>query len=175
MSVEAKHPAALRLIHWLMALFVFVQAGLGMAMPEGGEADQQATGLLVWHVAVGLGLLVTAVVRVLVRLSADVPALPAGLPRWQRAAARINHVLLYVLMFVVPVLGYLAASGDATVLSALGLPRPLEAGPELHDALREWHGSLAFTLLALVLLHAAAALKHRFLDDPRNDVLRRMV
>ncbi len=86
------------------------------------------------------------------------------------------HGLLYVLMFAIPLSGYfysLAAGVPVTYLGVLPLPVLIGPDPELKDVLKAVHYWLNMSLLAAVVLHVAAALKHQFID--RDGVLKRML
>jgi cytochrome b561 len=98
------------------------------------------------------------------------------MPAWQRLAAEATHVLLYLLMFAVPLSGWLmsSAKGFQTVwFGVLPLPDLLNKDTELGDLLQQVHMILNFSMAALVLAHLGAALKHHFLE--RDDVLTRML
>jgi len=87
--------------------------------------------------------------------------------------------LLYLLMLATPIAGYLMSNTGGKPISYFGLfelPVLMGENHDLHEALEEVHEILAFTILALVILHVAGALKHRFMDkDPNADVLKRML
>ena len=91
-------------------------------------------------------------------------------------AAEATHVLLYLLMFAVPISGWLmsSAKGFQTVwFGVLPLPDLLDKNQQLGDLLKEVHEALNFGMAGLVLAHAGAALKHHVID--RDDVLARML
>jgi cytochrome b561 len=94
---------------------------------------------------------------------------------WQRKAAHASHAALYLLFFVVPLVGwaYSSAAGFPVVLYGV-LPLPDFVSPDraLAAAIKPWHGRLAYTFAALVLLHVAAAAKHQWID--RDNLLMRM-
>lgn len=103
------------------------------------------------------------------------PELVAGMPPLQRIAAKITHVLLYVLLAVVPITGYLLTSFDGEAVKLFGwvLP-PLVAPDEAAGRLfGDVHSFAAWTLLVLAGLHTLAALKHHFVD--RDATLLRML
>jgi cytochrome b561 len=98
------------------------------------------------------------------------------MPAWETAAARGSHLLLYLLLFAVPLSGWLmsSAKGFQTVwFGVLPLPDLLEKNPALGETLAQLHATLNYLFLGVIGLHVAAALKHHFLD--RDDVLARMV
>jgi cytochrome b561 len=97
------------------------------------------------------------------------------MPRWQRLAHHATHHGLYLLFFAVPLLGwaYSSAAGFPVVLfGVLPLPDFVSVSEELAGLIKPLHKLSAFTMMALVLLHVAGALKHQFVD--RDGLLSRM-
>ena len=95
---------------------------------------------------------------------------------WEKRLANASHILLYVLFFAAPITGWLfsSAAGIQTVyLKVLPLPDLLEKNKELADILKLTHRWINYTMAAVIVLHAAAALKHHFVD--RDEVLTRMI
>ena len=98
------------------------------------------------------------------------------MPDWQVRAAAATHVLLYALMLAIPLSGWLYSSATGVQVVYLGLvplPDLVPKDKTLAAVLKAVHGTLNFTLLALVIIHSGAALKHHFVD--RDAVLRRML
>jgi cytochrome b561 len=164
-----------QVFHWaIVALIVaqFVLAKKADALPLG--AAKLAT--LAQHKSVGITILGLAILRLTWRLLGSTPPLPDSTPSWQRRAAHVSHFLLYGLLLVIPVLGWLMSSARNFPVSWFGLvtlPDFIEPNPAAFELLHDAH-EFAATLLAVVaLLHVAAALKHHFID--RDDVLRRML
>jgi cytochrome b561 len=124
-------------------------------------------------------ILFLVLVRLATRLRASVPALPEGLAPWEAKAAKIGHVALYTLMIIVPCMGYSMSSSftqsDGVFFFGVNLPEILPKNDARFEVFQALHKYLAYTLLVLVVVHVAGALKHRFLDSNRgNDVLSRM-
>ena len=97
------------------------------------------------------------------------------MPDWQRRAAAISHAILYVLLLVIPISGWLYSSATGVQVVYLGLvplPDLVPKDKGLATVLRACHVTLNFTLLMLVCVHAAAALKHHVIV--RDTVLWRM-
>ncbi len=122
----------------------------------------------------------TVFILVLVRLAWRIghkpPALPAHMPAIERLAAHAGHHLLYVLMLAIPLSGWLmsSAKGFQTVwFGVLPLPDLLAKDKALGNLLETVHVVLNYTLIAVLLGHVGAALKHHFID--RDDVLTRML
>lgn len=128
-----------------------------------------------WHKWAGITIFGLTCLRLLWRLSHTPPAYPNSMPLWQKKAASGLHLLLYVLVFCIPISGYLysLASGIPVVyLGVLPMPVIMDPNPELKPLLKELHFVLNMTLLACFSLHVLAALKHQFID--RDDIMKRM-
>jgi cytochrome b561 len=130
-----------------------------------------------WHSALGYDLLALTVLRVLWRWFNPVPELPADLKRWERIAAHLGHVSLYVLIFIVSLTGWLVATTFRVPMTKdlLGIDVP-PIVTTVDRSMRQWieesHLLLAYLLAVIVLVHIAGALRHHLFK--RNDVLRRM-
>lgn len=162
-------------LHWLVFLLMIASFGLGLTM-VGMDVSPQRIRTVGWHKTVGVTILALAFLRLAWRFASPPPALPATMPAWERAAAHASHWILYALMFAVPVSGWLMSSalGFSTVyLGIARLPDLLTRDRELGETLKLVHFWLNKGLLAMIVLHAAAALKHHFWD--KDDVLRRML
>ncbi|MDK9701887.1 MAG: cytochrome b [Sulfuritalea sp.] len=162
-------------LHWLIAAAIIGTFALGLYMHELPLSPQKLK-LYSWHKWAGVTIFLCVLLRLVWRLSHRPPQMPAGMPAWQRKAAEATHVLLYLLMFAVPLSGWLmsSAKGFQTVwFGVLPLPDLLDKNQELGDLLQQVHMLLNFTMAALVIAHLGAALKHHFID--RDDVLARML
>ncbi len=156
--------------HWVIAALVILNLAIGLlhdALP--GQS-------MPLHKSIGLTVLALTAARVAWRLGHRPPPLPAHTPGWERGAAHATHWLLYLLMIAMPVTGWLMVSGSAQrrPLDWFGLfdlpylPVGAAAGGFGHEA----HEILGWLMLALVVLHVGAALRHRLIL--RDRVLARM-
>lgn len=162
-------------LHWLMALLILAAIGVGLSMGEMSLSPLKIK-LINWHKWVGITVLGLATVRLLWRMYARPPALPATLPAWQTGAAHAMHLLLYVLMFAIPLSGWAMSAAKGFPVVYLGLfPLPDLVAPDeaLGDTLADVHSALSYGLIALLVAHVAAALKHHLID--RDDILSRML
>jgi cytochrome b561 len=167
-----------RVLLWSIALAVlgmlaagFYAGSLDTSTPTGFNRFNAVIDI---HKSFGLLILMLMVVRVLWRLTERTPGLPANVPSWERIAARASHLLLYVGLFVMPISGYLMASAHGETVRFFGITLP-----HLVDLRGGWvhlahstHHTIAFVLLAIVVLHVFGALKNHVIDS--NDVLRNM-
>lgn len=175
MSSPTSHFAPLaRLLHWLMALMIIAMLFIGAGMAA--SVSERHEWLLNLHKPLGIAILLLVVVRLFVRFSTRQPPLPADLPAVQVLAAKLSHVLLYALIFTLPIVGWamISAAGDPVMLSSsLQLPSILPANPTTFAFLRKAHMYLAYLLFFTVLLHLAAALFHGWIR--RDGVLQTML
>ncbi len=158
-----------RLFHWGMLGLFLVIVPLGLYMAD-LPLSKQKLKLYALHKSIGLTLLALAALRLLWRSTQRRPSLPP-MPAWQERAASATHVALYALMFLVPLAGWLFNSAAGFPLQWFGqvnLPALVDANPALKSLAREAHELGAWTLVAFVALHAAAALKHHFIDRDRT-------
>lgn len=170
-----------RVLHWTTALLVALLAVSGVVMTlelaPGGAFARLRGGLPLYdlHKAMGLIVLALGLVRLANRVLCGAPAIDPALPVWQRQIAEFVHGWLYLLLILVPLLGWLGISlypalnlfGVFAVPGLVAPERSLAAGVFMIHAL------LAFALLAFAGLHVAAALHHHFVR--RDATLRRML
>ncbi|MCX7165372.1 MAG: cytochrome b [Rhodocyclales bacterium] len=162
-------------LHWLIALAIIGTFAVGLYMHDLPLSPQKLR-IYSWHKWAGVTIFLCVILRLGWRLRHRPPEFPVGMPAWQHKAAEATHVLLYLLMFAVPLSGWLmsSAKGFQTVwFGVLPLPDLLDKNKELGSLLQEVHEVLNFGMAALVIAHLGAALKHHFID--RDDVLARMI
>ncbi len=169
--------------HWLMASLILFMLGLGLYMHELPLSDPATFQLFQLHKSIGFVVLALAVFRLVWRLVNPAPKLPSGMKSWEKLAAHLGHIGLYALMFALPLSGWLMVSaspwGIPTVVFNV-LPVPHLPVPEMlgtkeaaEATLKSVHALAAYLLIALLVAHIAAALKHHFVA--RDATLKRMV
>jgi cytochrome b561 len=163
-------------LHWLIVVLLIVQFVLAWTMPD-IRRDTKPDTLINLHLSFGALILIIAVVRLAWRLAHSEPPPEDGIPPWQIQSARVLHWLLYLLLIMVPVRGWMNASfrGFPVVLFGLiELPKLMATRSPGFAWTGDVHGLLAtYVLLALVGLHVAAALYHWLVR--RDGVLQRML
>jgi len=163
-----------KILHWLIALGVLTAAVVAKVSEELSSSRDRYE-WMVSHKSLGLTLLALMLIRVAWRMSNPSPDLPASMPRWQRLAARLTHWGLYLVLLWMPITGWLAHSASGLPLKWFnwfkvpGLVGKDKALKGLAENLHEWGFWL---LIALFIVHVAAALKHHFIE--RDDTLRKM-
>lgn len=161
--------------HWGIALLVLVQVLLINAH-EATEGPLSREFVQI-HKAVGLGILVLTLARIGWRVANPPLPMPDQMKGWEKALARVTHVLFYALMIGLPLGGWAASSAGGREIDWFGLfnwpllPLPLDR--ELSRNLIEAHEAGVKVLYVLLVLHVGAALKHHFID--RDNILHRMI
>jgi cytochrome b561 len=153
-----------RVLHWTMAIMVLTMLFIGVGMVA-SLADYHR--LVSIHRPLGVLILILVAIRLVNRLLNPAPPLPAHMPAWQRFAAKASHVVLYVLMFALPLVGWsmLSAADYPIVLyGSLHLPPILPHDDMLYAVLRQAHTYLAFLLFATFVTHLGAALLHALIN-----------
>lgn len=162
-----------KLLHWSLALLLPIQIGMGWYMLS--IEDQPGSGwYFALHISLGLTAALLIALRMVWRLRQAPPAVPRELAEWQRRAARSSHVLLYVLMVLMPLTGYLGAAFGGETIGYFGVPLPalLPKNEVLKEQLFTAHSFIAWALVGMIALHVLAALKHLVID--KDTVFRRM-
>jgi cytochrome b561 len=172
-------------LHWLIALGIICNVALALSADY--LPDDWVRPVIDTHKSIGITVLGLAILRILWRVSHKPPALPTQFPRWERAAAHAAHVLLYALMFALPISGWLhdsawkdAATHPMSLYHVVPwfrigfiMNQPPALKEHLHDVFGAIHTSFAYVLYVVLAMHILGALKHELID--RESVLRRML
>ena len=168
-----RYTATAVVLHWTLAVLLGGAAALGWYMMS-VEREPGSGQYFDLHKSVGLVIALLVLARIAWRLTHPPRALEASVPRWQVRLSAWTQGLLYVLMALMPVTGYLGASYSKRGVSLFGWATPRWVQPD-HDT-AEWffgvHSWLIWVMAALVALHVAGALKHLLVDH--DGVFRRM-
>ena len=163
-------------LHWIVAALMV--ANVSLALYADYAPEDWVRPIIDTHKSVGLTVLGLAVLRLSWRLSHPAPALPPSYPRWEKALAHAAHILLYALIFALPLTGLAHDSAWKAApthpLRWFGLfevPRitflytlPEDQKDAWHDLFGLIHTSAGYALYLLVALHVLGALKHQFID-----------
>jgi cytochrome b561 len=174
-ATPTRYGAVAQTFHWLIAALIVTQFVLAYS------ADDLPLGvhklaLLARHKSFGMTVLMLAVLRLLWRLKNLPPELPSGMTPLERTLARGTHVAFYVLLFAMPLTGWLMSSAKNYSVSWFGLftwPNLIGKNEAQFDFLRSTHHLLSDALFVIAVLHILAALKHHFWN--KDDVLLRML
>jgi cytochrome b561 len=158
-------------LHWLVAITVFGLFALGSWMTELDYYDSWYKQGPWWHKSIGILLFLVVIVRLLWRVLTPPPAALSSHKPWEVKLARIAHLLMYFLLLTIMVSGYLISTADNRPIEVFGwfaVPATITSLPNQEDIAGVVHLILASVLIGLVVLHAAASLKHHFIDRDRS-------
>ncbi len=162
-----------RTLHWLTVLLMTVCVAAVWSHEAFDKADPVRAGLMQLHFLLGAAIGLLTLPRLLTRslIAAPAHAMKPAIA-W---LARAGHVGLYLLMVLLPACGYVAVSGKGMPIDLLGFVEvpPLPVDKALAKTFKELHEGLANALIALVVLHVAAAVFHAVVLKDR--VLQSMV
>lgn len=162
-------------MHWSIAILILLNLSIGLYMDTYQHNSPQFNGILFYHASIGSLIFMLTVPRLVWRATHTPPPLPDSVPAWQARIAGALHGVLYLLLFLVPLTGYVHRLAGAHAVSFFGLTElPVLVGRDeplrlLTDTL---HRALVLTLGLLLALHVGAAVKHKFVD--RDGVAERM-
>ncbi|MGO2135027.1 cytochrome b [Marinobacter sp.] len=175
-STSASYGLLAIVVHWVAAAAVFGMFALGFWMVDLSYYDgwyQRAPNI---HRSVGVLLFALMVFRLLWRFFTTSPDSIAAHKRWEIVSAHVAHGLLYVLVFVAMVSGFLISTADGSSVSVFGwfeVPSVTGQVKGLEDIAGQVHYWSTWALVVLALIHAAGAFKHHLID--RDETLRRML
>lgn len=161
------------LLHWVMAILLIALLILGLYM-VGMPISLEKLKFYGWHKEYGILALMLVGVRIVWRLINKTPHL--ALPLLEKIAARTVHWAFYGFMFAMPITGWLITSAAGLPVSFFGLfvlPDLVAPNPDAMKFYQEIHEWLGYGLIATIILHASAALKHHFIN--KDDILKRML
>lgn len=165
-----------RLLHWLVALHILGLIALGWYMVDLSYYDPNYHDSLLYHKAFGMLALTLAACKVLWFGFNVQPAPTVPIAHWQEWASKTVHLLLLALMLIIPVSGYFISTSAGDAIDMLGLieiPALIAVNETWRDIAISTHEFMAYSVLALSGLHAAAALKHQLIDG--DGTLKRML
>jgi cytochrome b561 len=174
-SSPSRYGAVAQGFHWIIAGLIVTQFTLAW-MADDLPLGMHKLALLARHKSFGMTVLMLAVLRLLWRLFNRPPELPAGMSNTEKILAKGTHALFYILLFAMPLTGWLMSSAKNYSVSWFGRftwPDLIGKNERAFELLKTTHHTLSWLLLVLAILHILAALKHHFWH--KDDVLRRML
>ncbi len=163
-------------LHWLVALVIFGMFGLGYYMVDLTYYHAWYNSAPAWHKSIGVLLLLTMLFRLVWRLVNPVPAVLASHHRWEVLAAHAAHLLLYILVFVAMISGYLITTADGSAIQVFDwfrVPSVTGQVKRMEDTAGLVHYWSTWALVVLATVHGLAAIKHHVID--KDETLRRML
>jgi len=174
-NTQERYGYAAMLFHWLVGVLLVGMIVLGLYMTSLQYGDYRDD-FYALHKSTGIIVFILVFARVLWRSISVIPDFPDKIRRIEIRRAQLTQKLLYIAMFVLPISGYINISAGNFELNIFGLfdvPRVVSENGFVEVLSLAVHMGGTYVLVALILLHIFAALKHHFLL--KNNLLRRML
>lgn len=164
-----------RLLHWLIALLVITALVFIETRGWAPRGSAQRRNLREWHQQAALMAFVLVWLRIVFRLRNRPPRIEPAPPAWQERLAHALHLVFYVLLVTLPLLGMATVQAQGRPVSLFGatLPVVIASNKALGGTLANVHGLLGDVIIGAIVLHIVATLWHQFVL--RDNTLRRMV
>src|SRR6266478_9806896 len=173
MARRQQFPVVSRILHWTMAVMVLAMLFIGVAMVA-SLADYHW--LVSIHRPLGIAILVLVIIRYVNRRLNPPPEFPASMPRVERFAATTSEMMMYTMMFALPLIGWGMLSGARYPIVLYGpvhLTPILPHSPMLYAVLRKTHTIVAYLFFATFIAHFSAVPFHTLIM--RDHLIDRMV
>jgi len=155
-----------RAFHWSIAVLIIGLLVVGFYM-EGMEPAPFKYKVYGWHKALGITVLVLAVLRIVWRQFSPRPQSLSHYKQWEKILSKTIHAVLYVAMIGMPLSGWVMSSAGGYPVSFFGLfdvPSIVSKDKELSRLANELHGIFGYAIVGVVVLHIFGALKHHIID-----------
>jgi len=159
---EPGYGSVAKFLHWLIVALLIAQFAVAWTMPDINPRTPPNT-LVDLHFSIGVTILFIALLRLLWRWRYPVPLMSDNVPVWQDWTARVTHGLLYLLLFLLPILGWVDAGFRAlpiNIYEMVTIPPIIGASRALAGTTGDIHALVSYVLLGIVGLHVLAALYH---------------
>lgn len=170
-----KYSKGSRVLHWLIALIVISLLIMGFFLGDLPKSVKPIAYMM--HKSFGISIIFLMILRFIWLVKTGKPRLPASVPVWQRIAARSVQHTFYLLLLIMPFAGWIMSMASDKVPLYFGLfPFSLPGispNKELAKTMFQIHSTVAWILIAFIILHVAGAIKHHFID--KDDVLKKML
>mgnify|MGYP001547350201 FL=1 len=176
MTLPDRYTRTAMVLHWVIAVLMIVN--VAFALLDDRFGDDHTRFMVDTHKSIGITILGLALLRLLWRLTHRPPPLPDHYRSWEKRASHAAHLALYVLIFALPLSGWMHDSAWSAAprikMYWFGLfewPRIgwiMDMAPAAkkaaHAELFAVHAWLGYALYVLLFLHVGGALKHQFID-----------
>jgi cytochrome b561 len=181
-SVPYRYGRVAIVLHWLTAVLILAQIGFGWFLEDIPRGTPMRGFYVNLHKSTGLTIALLIVFRLGWRLAHSPPQLPSFVPAWERVAARVSHLALYVCMLVMPSSGYIASNFSkygVKLFNAVLLPPWGIDDKRIYAVFNTTHVATSYLFVGLIALHVGGAVRHvlrrdgvfaRMLPSRRRDV-----
>ncbi len=173
-NTQDQYGCVTKILHWIMAILFIAMFLIAYVMLNIPKSDFRLS-LYDMHKSTGLLLLALVVLRLGWKYANLSPDLPVNMSVWQKYAAHGNIICLYLLMLAMPITGMFTSmlSGHDITFYYMATIKPFLTSEIGGVWFSNMHYIFSLILIAIFLLHVAAALHHHFFK--KDNILKRML
>lgn len=169
-----KYSLSMRIIHWLMAVFIIGMLCSGFYMKNLPMSNEIKFTIYPIHKACGITILGLVVIRILFRIFTYIPPFPVNFSQFTIFISKIIHFGLYFLMLLIPLSGYVMSSASGREIKYFFyIPLLISKSEKLANVANELHSILAYFMVSFITLHIVGVLKHLLID--KQNILKRII
>lgn len=172
---EPRYSPTAQCLHWASAVLMFLIVPIAWYMLSLAKDDPARADWHTIHKSIGLLILLLSAGRLLWRRFVPPPPLAAE-HAWEKIAAEGTHILLYLVLFIMPISGYIGSAANGRPVPFFNLfevPVLVPLDKSLAHFAHEVHEIGQWAVFLLVAGHVAAALFHAVIR--KDGTLRRML
>ena len=151
-----------KLFHWFSAAVLIIQIPLGFYLVD-LDFDEKRLTIESIHVLLGLSIFYLTLFRLIYKIFNPTPPLSNSIFPGQRQIAKLNHIFLYVLIFMVTISGIFKKLFNGEILDIFFLSLEIQDNFDLADLFYNIHVLANYSLIALITLHILAVITHKLL------------
>lgn len=162
-------------LHWLVVGGITAQFVWAWRIDQ-TDSIRAEFALVNQHKSIGMTVLALVVLRLAWRAFNRPPPFPSSMSAREKFTATSAHWLLYALILLMPLSGWMytsAAGFGAEFFGLVDIPGLVGQSERLEKVFGQMHEWLAIGILVLVSIHVLAALRHQFVL--KDGLLRRML
>lgn len=172
-NTSTAYGSVAKFFHWIIAILVLGMLIYGFFLEDFPKDIQPITYNI--HKVTGLTIFLLMALNIIWRIYNPKPVWPFNMPDWQQIMAKVVHVLLYITVLIMPMLGLIGsvAAGRPPHIGSIIITLPIEKNKALAEASMATHNFVAIVLIILISLHVCGALYHHYIKQ--DNILRRML
>jgi len=149
-----------KIFHWLSAAVLVMQIPLGFYLVDLDFNEKRLTMESI-HIILGLSIFYLTLLRLIYKLINPTPPLSNSIFRGQKIIAKLNHILLYISIFIISISGILKKIFNGEMLNIFFLNLEIKDNFDLAELFYDIHILGNYTLIALISLHIIAVIIHK--------------
>ena len=153
-----------QLLHWAVVVGIVLQYVWAWRI-DNTESIREQFSLVTTHKSIGMTILLLVILRLLWRAFNKPPPYPSTMKSWEIKAANFTHALLYALILLMPLTGWMytsAAGYGGEFWGLMDVPDLVPTSEQLESFMHRAHESIGWVIPIVVAVHVFAALRHHF-------------